>query len=49
MGTLLLWLAVPPARLGLPHPIYATWLASLAAFFLVALVDRRPIGVLPRS
>jgi hypothetical protein len=38
-----MWLAVPSARLGLPHPIYATWLASLVAFGLVAAFDRRPI------
>jgi SSS family solute:Na+ symporter len=43
MVSLLVWLAVPSARLGLPHPIYATWLASLAAFGIVAAVDRRPI------
>jgi SSS family solute:Na+ symporter len=44
MVSLLVWLAVPSARLGLPHPIYATWLASLVAFGLVALADRRPIA-----
>jgi SSS family solute:Na+ symporter len=43
MVSLLVWLAVPSARLGLPHPIYATWLASLVAFGLVAAFDRRPI------
>lgn len=45
MGSLAVWLAVPPARFGLPHPIYATWLASLAAFGLTAAFDRRPIGL----
>jgi len=43
MVSLLVWLTVPSARLGLPHPIYATWLASLVAFGLVAALDRRPI------
>jgi hypothetical protein len=28
----------------LPHPIYFTWLVSLMAFFLVAVLDRRRIA-----
>ena len=44
MVSLALWLAAPPSWRVLPHPIYFTWLASLAAFFLVALVDRRRIA-----
>ena len=43
MVSLAVWLAVPSGRFGLPHPIYATWLASLAAFGLVAVFDRRSI------
>ena len=27
----------------LPHPIYFTWPVSLITFFLVALIDRRPL------
>lgn len=37
------WLIAPPSWRVLPHPIYFTWLVSLATFFLVALIDRRPI------
>ena len=44
MVSLALWLLIPsgPWR-RLPHPIYFTWLTSLATFFVVAAVDRRAI------
>lgn len=49
MVTLALWLAVPaiPAffkSINLPHPIYLCWIVSLAAFFLIAAVDKRGIS-----
>ncbi|MGD8395538.1 MAG: sodium:solute symporter family protein [Candidatus Eiseniibacteriota bacterium] len=37
------WLVAPPGWRFLPHPIYFTWLVSLVTFFLVALIDRRPM------
>jgi len=43
MGAFVLWLLAPPGWRRLPHPIYFTWLVSLLAFFLVALLDRRRI------
>lgn len=46
MLVLAAWLLGPPAwRLGLPHPVYATWAASLVAFAVVAVADRRRIPV----
>jgi SSS family solute:Na+ symporter len=41
---LVVWLAVPRSWHLLPHPIYFTWLVSLVTFFLVALLDSRPIA-----
>jgi SSS family solute:Na+ symporter len=43
MVSLVAWLLAPQEWRVLPHPIYLTWLASLVTFFLVALLDRRPI------
>ncbi len=43
MASLALWLALPAGTIPLPHPIYFTWIVSLATFFVVAAVDRRPI------
>ncbi len=40
---LVAWLVAPPGWRVFPHPVYFLWLVSLAAFFLVALLDRRPI------
>jgi SSS family solute:Na+ symporter len=40
---LAVWLGLPPRWRLLPHPIYATWIASLVALLVVALVDRRRI------
>ena len=39
----LAWLLAPAEWRLLPHPIYLTWTVSLVTFFLVALLDRRPI------
>jgi SSS family solute:Na+ symporter len=41
-ASLVLWLVAPPGWRILPHPIYFTWLVSLAVFFAVAAIDRRP-------
>ncbi len=43
--SLAVWLAAPTGWHFLPHPIYFTWLVSLAVFFAVAVFDRRPIVV----
>ncbi len=47
LGTTMLalaaWLLAPASWRILPHPIYFTWVVSLVTFFLVALIDRRPI------
>jgi SSS family solute:Na+ symporter len=43
MVALAAWLIAPSQWRVLPHPIYFTWLVSLATFGLVGLVDRRPI------
>ena len=43
MVALILWLVAPPQWRVLPHPIYFTWIVSLVTFFLVALLDKRPI------
>ena len=43
MASLALWLALPKGSIPLPHPIYFTWLVSLAAFFVVRLLDKQPI------
>jgi SSS family solute:Na+ symporter len=43
MATLAYWLVTPASWHVLPHPIYLTWLVSLASFFLVTLLDRRRI------
>ncbi|UCF06271.1 MAG: sodium:solute symporter family protein [bacterium] len=48
MAALVLWLIFPgiPAffsGIGLPHPIYFTWIVSLATFIVVALIDKRTI------
>ncbi len=43
MIALAAWQLAPPAWRLLPHPIYFTWLVSLAVFFAVPLFDRRPI------
>jgi SSS family solute:Na+ symporter len=38
------WVVMPSEWRILPHPIYFTWIVSLATFAVVALVDRRPIS-----
>jgi len=48
MAALALWLLFPQVpdffkEMSLPHPIYFTWMVSLATFFLVALIDKRHI------
>jgi len=43
MVALAAWLLMPPSWRFLPHPIYFTWLVSLAVFFTVPLFDRRRI------
>ncbi len=43
---LVVWLAAPNQWKILPHPVYFLWLVSLVTFFMVAVVDRRGIGVL---
>lgn len=43
MVALVGWLVVPASWRVLPHPIYLTWLVSLGAFFLVAVLDRKPV------
>jgi SSS family solute:Na+ symporter len=43
MISLAAWLIAPASWHFLPHPIYFTWLVSLAAFFVVAVVDKRRI------
>jgi SSS family solute:Na+ symporter len=43
MVALAAWLIAPASWRVLPHPVYFTWLVSLAAFGLVALLDRRPM------
>jgi len=51
MVSLGLWLAAPlsdglqQALAVFPHPIYFTWLVSLATFFLVTLLDKRRIEI----
>jgi len=42
---LTLWQLMPAEWRFLPHPIYWTWLVSLATFFLVAVVDKRRIAL----
>jgi SSS family solute:Na+ symporter len=44
MGSLALWWALPESGRIFAHPIYFTWIASLAAFFLTALLDGRKIS-----
>ncbi len=44
MAALAVWLIAPADWRLLPHPIYFTWLASLAAFFVVAIFDQRRIN-----
>ena len=43
MASLALWWVLPESRRIFAHPIYFTWIASLAAFFLVAILDKRKI------
>jgi SSS family solute:Na+ symporter len=43
MASLAVWWFLPESWRLFGHPIYFTWLASLTAFFLVALLDRRTI------
>jgi hypothetical protein len=43
MVSLAVWLLAPASWRFLPHPIYFTWIVSLATFCLVALIDRRGI------
>lgn len=44
---LVFWLVAPATwRIG-PHPVYLLWGVSLVTFFLVAVVDRRPIQLPP--
>jgi len=43
MGSLAFWLLTPQSWHPLPHPIYFTWLVSLAVFFAVPLFDSRVI------
>ena len=48
MAALAVWLIFPavPANfrgIGLPHPIYFTWIVSLVTFLLVAVIDKRRI------
>lgn len=48
MGSLGLWLIFPAIPvffqgIRLSHPIYFCWMVSLATFFLVAVLDKRPI------
>ncbi len=43
---LVAWLVAPGQWKILPHPVYFLWLVSLVTFFVVAVVDRRGIGVL---
>lgn len=43
MISLAAWLLAPESWQFLPHPIYFTWMVSLATFFVVALVDKRRI------
>ncbi|MFH1808325.1 MAG: sodium:solute symporter family protein [Pseudomonadota bacterium] len=38
-----LWYIMPAAWHLVPHPIYFTWVVSLLAFFVVMLVDKRPM------
>jgi SSS family solute:Na+ symporter len=42
---LTLWQVMPAEWRFLPHPIYWTWLVSLATFFVVAIVDKRRIEI----
>lgn len=42
MAALLAWQLFPAVRI-FAHPIYLEWLVCLAAFFLVAILDSRPI------
>jgi SSS family solute:Na+ symporter len=43
MVSLVVWLLAPGEWQVLPHPVYFTWIVSLATFLLVAAVDRRAI------
>jgi SSS family solute:Na+ symporter len=43
MVALVGWQIAPEGWRFLPHPIYFTWIVSLATFFTVAILDRRPI------
>ncbi len=43
MVTLAGWLVATKMGHALPHPIYFTWVASLVAFFAVAVIDPRRI------
>lgn len=43
MVSLGIWLFLPERFHFLPHPIYFTWMVSIAVFFATALVDKRPI------
>jgi len=52
MVSLGLWLLVPQIPrsfqgLRLPHPIFFCWGVSLVTFFLVTVLDRRRIGLVP--
>ena len=42
---LTVWQLMPAEWRFLPHPIYWTWLVSLATFFVVAIFDRRRIEI----
>ena len=44
MAALAYWLLAKPHWKFAPHPIYFTWMVSLAVFFLVAVVDRRRVS-----
>jgi SSS family solute:Na+ symporter len=44
MAAVAAWLATPARLHVVPHPIYLTWAVSLAAFLLVAALDRRRLA-----
>jgi SSS family solute:Na+ symporter len=43
------WLIAPTSWRVLPHPIYLAWLVSIVTFFLVAVIDHRPIKPFGKS
>jgi SSS family solute:Na+ symporter len=50
MAAFTAWLIIPQipqffTKIHLPHPIYLIWFVSIAAFVLIAIVDKRPIGI----